>query len=230
MRRKQHGGQPGSGTAQEAEFEFGVFYRTIEEYVDAFASQTGGAYTFPAVAHRLGRLLQASALRQQLGHTELVPEVRQNGAAAGRYRAIPQFEALHDDALGHRALNHRMSTAGRKRIAAAQRARWAKHRRGEVKRGKDGRKLASATHAWMRDPEYKEKLRKRMIKRWKDPAWRKKQVYALRKSAAGKNRVERSAQQKGYWARMTAEERSAEMLRRQKVAETKKNRSDAGAA
>lgn len=120
------------GASQEAEFNFGYFYRTIEEHLNTYAAQAGNPHSITDIALRVGRLLEAKALREELGASELVSQVRKNGAGTHRGEGSEpsEHEGLPSAALHVRARRHRtLSPEARKAISDAQRKRWKRAKR-----------------------------------------------------------------------------------------------------
>lgn len=155
----------------EAEFALGYLYKSIENDIDTYTAQTGYAYSLAHTAFRLGRLLEAKALRIEPGLAQLVPEMRANGAPAllGAGNQFAGHDGTAEAQVHVRALSRRtLSTAARARIARAQR-----------NAGGVGTQ-----------PKHKG------------------------------NGYSKGA--RGYWASMTPEQRSAEMMRRREVAAQKK--------
>jgi hypothetical protein len=211
MRRKQHvSSQPsGSATTQADEFNFGYFYRTLEEHVNAFAAQEGCPFTLADIAVRVGGLLQDKALREQLRNPELVSQVRADSAGVGLRRADQSGEALYVRPHARRTL----SVKARQAIAKAQRARWRKFHVAQAEH-KPIREMSAAERR-----EYnrvaKQKTRAAGFKageRGRQPGFRMKKAQIARMTSGIKN----------FWAAMTKAERSAEMSRRRAVADAKK--------
>jgi hypothetical protein len=212
MRRAKHG-EFGDSAAQEAEFRFGYLYRTIEEHINAFATQAGGAIAVDIIADRVGSLLRLKAeeIRSQLGASELLLEMRENGTSAGRRAGYPAGAAARSalyvparfggalDAHGQPRKRH-LSKKALKAISDAQRARWAR-----VKAEKEG------------------KLSRRA-------GWREKTGNPIGRPRKGvgqgvltpAQRRRGTASLKSYWAAMTPLQRSAEMIRRRAVTAAKK--------
>lgn len=119
-----------ANVSSEAEFRFGYFYRTIEEHINAFAEEAGHPFTVEQIAARICRVLSGKILRRTTGTSELVSKMRQNGSTVGAgARNAAQFNSSRANI--HVRPRHRepLSKAARLRIAAAQRARWAKLKR-----------------------------------------------------------------------------------------------------
>jgi hypothetical protein len=208
MRRAKHG-EFGDSAAQEAEFRFGYLYRTIEEHINAFATQAGGAIAVDIIADRVGSLLRLKAeeIRSQLGASELLLEMRENGTSAGRRAGYPAGAAARSalyvparfggalDAHGQPRKRH-LSRKALKAISDAQKARWAR-----VKAEKEG------------------KLSRRA-------GWREKTGNPIgrpkKHQMPTSHHLNVSRAQKGFWAKMTPEQRSKEMMRRRAVAAAKK--------
>jgi hypothetical protein len=177
--RRQRNGKSGAGSTATSdsdaqnEFNFGYFYRTLEEHVNAFAEQEGCPYTLTDIALRVGQLLEAKALRQQSGSAQLVPQMRQNGGGAGR-RDQGDESGVHDDFASaeiHVRPRHRRALSGRARkaIGEAQRRRWAKFHKAQdlpikkrrAKRSKRGSRAASAFWATMTAAQRSVEMRRR---------------------------------------------------------------------
>lgn len=125
----------GTGFDPEAGFEFGYFYRSIEDHVNAFAAAAGGENSFSNIASRVARLLDAASIRERGGNPELLPEVRQDFPANrnGRppqpgYDSLSASQALHVHARDREPLKRYMTKAARMRIARAQRKRWKRYK------------------------------------------------------------------------------------------------------
>lgn len=128
---KQHDSSISLSTQQaEAEFNFGVFYRTVEEHIERFANEARGAFALADITDRVGLLLRTKAknVRALSGASELLHEMREDREAVSEGRAVaprsPSRAKVHDGAPARRAL----SAAARKRISQAQRLRWKKFR------------------------------------------------------------------------------------------------------
>lgn len=206
--RKKSGGLHGksrASSAEEAEFSFGHFYRTIEEHIESYAAQAGNPFTLADIALRVGGLLQGQALREQLRDSELVSEVRKNGARSGLRGATLTSASLHVRPFNYGALKPKrvLSKDARDRIAKAQRERWAKFHASQDEKPRRA----------MTDDERRE--RDRLAKR-EQRARKGIKMPPSQRSATSRN-------VKSYWAKMTKEQRSAEMLRRRKVAAEKKS-------
>ena len=197
--RKTNDRQPSSSSAPEAEFGFGYFYRTLEEHVNAFATQEGNPYTLTDIAVRVGELLQAKALRESLRDSELVPQVRTERAGTRLRGTGETGAALYVRAHAGRTL----SKKARKAIAKAQKARWAIFHAQQGKQAKpDNRALAQTAR------RERERLKKAAQRASKYRVKVKGTNVDLRRGASGI---------KNFWARMSKAERSAEMLRRRQV-------------
>jgi hypothetical protein len=114
-------------SSETTAFNFGYFYRTIEEHINSFAAQEGCPFTVTDVALRLVELLETKTLREGARDSELVPEVRKNRATAGRRKrtkAKPSTGAkVHVRTRDYRTL--KKSAAVRRRMSLAQQKRWA---------------------------------------------------------------------------------------------------------
>jgi hypothetical protein len=212
--RRPHGKQSGdSPSATEAEFAIGYFYRSLEEYLSAFCAQEGCPVTVTDLALRVGRLLQDKAVRQEFRDSELVPEMRQNGARAGLRGSTGTNPAFHVRALGDGTLKRKrvLSAKALKAISNAQKARWAKHHaeqlaaEGAPRRGRPRLTVAQKReHNRLRMQA--ERARKGVGRGALTPQQRSRGAKALR----------------NYWGMMTPLQRSAEMKRRREVAAEKK--------
>lgn len=188
-----------------AGFNFGYFYRSIEDHIVAYAAQAGGENTFSDIAAQLSQLLQAASVRERMGGSELVREVRQNPEADMRGRPAGLFADgdgaapdVHVHARNARPLRRRrLSPEAIERIREAQRERWARVRE------KAARKKERDRKAW-----------RRRQKRLKGPVTKSEKTKHYSDAA------------KGYWYNMTEEERSAEMARRRKVTADKKRKAE----
>ena len=98
-------GDDRSSPEEEAGFSLGYFYRTIEERVNEHANQAGAKYSVATVAYRVGRLLEAKALRERMGATLVVSEVRTNGEGTGVRGTVKELEAVSSGASGSGALD-----------------------------------------------------------------------------------------------------------------------------
>lgn len=132
------------GREKEAEFNFGYFYRTVEEHVDTFAAQAGNPFTIADIAVRVGELLRLKTkdVREASGAAELVSQVRETSAKKRTALAAKKVD------VGPRT-RRTLSAAGRRKIAKVQRERWAKIR--AEKAGKKKRVLSKAQITTMRE-------------------------------------------------------------------------------
>lgn len=141
-----------SDSQKEAEFNFGVFYRTIEEHIESFAAQASCTLTLADIADRVGTLLRLKAenVRTQSGVTELLHQMRTNSAStserAGHQAGLATREAIHVRSRTGRTL----SAAARRKIGAAVKARWAQKRALKRRQGKK-RKLSTKQLRAMRE-------------------------------------------------------------------------------
>jgi hypothetical protein len=222
MRRKQHV-QPSSGSEIENEFNFGYFYRTVEDHINAFAAQAGNHFALPDIADRVGELLRlkAATLRQQLGASELLLEMREVGTSAGGGAADRAGLAAREALYVRPRTRRTLSVRARKAIAKAQRERWARF------------------HAEQAGEQPVKKGRPKMIKNMSAAERREYNRLHKQKSLAKQVKAARSGRQSGFrmkkaqiarmtsgiknfWASMTKAQRSAEMSRRRAVADAKK--------
>jgi hypothetical protein len=202
--RRAHG-KSSSRAPQEAEFNFGYFYRTLEEHVNAFAAQEGCPFTLTDIAVRVGGLLQDKALREQLRDSELVSQVRQDGEGTGLRRAAGAEAALHVRPHAGRTL----SATARASIARAQRKRWRLQKKAAkaaqlaaAGKGKVGRPRTPGT-SW---------------RNFKTPEARSKEMMRRRALRAGaKPDPSKAKSASTYWARLSPSQRKGEMMRRAKV-------------
>jgi hypothetical protein len=200
--RRKNGSQSSSGSTPEAEFNFGYLYRTIENHIDAFAAEAGNTFAVDHIADRVGQLLRVKAekIRAQLGAAELLLEMRQNGASAGRgaghHGGASARSPLFGGAFDDRPLKKKrhLSKKALRAISKAQKERWAKFHAGD--RSKSARPKAKIGRP-----------RKGVGQGALTKAQRARGASALR----------------NYWAAMTPEKRSAEMKKRRAVAAAKKN-------
>jgi hypothetical protein len=204
MRRK-HGSQSSSRPSEEAEFNFGYLYRTVENHIDAFAAEAGNTFAVDYIADRVGQLLRLKAekIRAQLGAAELLLEMRQNGTSAGGragyYGGAAARSPLSGGAFDGGALKPKriLSAKAIRSISLAQKKRWRLTK--QAQRAAEG-----------------------------------KQALGRPRKGVGRGALTKAQRAKGrsalrnYWASMTPEQRSAEMIRRQKVtADKKKARAEA---
>lgn len=150
-----------TGISEEAAFELGRVYSAVKDELVAFAAKEGSPYSFPDVATRVAKLLQAEALREELRDSQRLPEMRQNGA--GYYRrgpAQPRYDELAaaaslpagsfaDEPLSGRG--RRVSAATRRKIAAAQRRSWREHREERRQAALNGRYPHRPQRDWARE-------------------------------------------------------------------------------
>lgn len=152
----KHGkNKPSIGSAQN-EFNFGYFYRTIEEQVDSFTAQPGNPYTLTDIAVRVGALLGAKALRETLGDSKRVSQMRDTSSET---RSAIQKKDMDVVTRPRRTL----SPEARERIAAAQRKRWAKTKKKTQKPAK--RSGIKAYWAAMGPAKRRAEMARRMSKR-----------------------------------------------------------------
>lgn len=168
----------------EAEFGLGYFFKSLEDHINAYTNQEGYPYSFAVVAHRLGRLLEASALRAEPRLAQLVPEMFENSAPA------------------------LISAAGLDAIKEAQRERWRKYAQAARDR-KVGRVTGSTAYEEQRaqalarkrtlTPKQLAAMQRNAVKA--RAARKKKGAWTL--SAETRARI--SAARKAYWDRKRAE-------------------------
>ena len=122
-----------SGFSQEAEFKLGYVCRTLEEHLESYPAYASDASTLADAAERVALFFRAKAeaLRRTSGAAELLQQMRQDGKTAGLYGASEKQQAVHVATRNRRTL----SAAARKRIARAQKLRWAKYRRKQTGSG-----------------------------------------------------------------------------------------------
>jgi len=121
----KHGNSKQSNS-DEVTFNFGYFYRTIEEQVDAFAVQAGGPGTVADVAERLADLLwtKAKNVRAISGTAELLQQMREDGAAAGKGARNHASGQRRSKVHVRPRIGRTLSDQGRKNISRAQEKRW----------------------------------------------------------------------------------------------------------
>jgi hypothetical protein len=190
--RSRHGNQQPSGSSEiESEFNFGYFYRTVEDHINAFAAQARNPLALADIADRVGELLRlkAATLRQQLGASELLLEMRQVGAAAGGGAAdragLAAREALHVRSRARRTLSAKAIRA----IKRAQKIRWAKFH-------------AEQAHKPIKEMSAKERREYNRV-----------QKQAQRAQTKGTKKYKNPALAR-FWASMTPAKRSKEAKRR----------------
>lgn len=133
MKYGKRGTEVKSGADRSCEeqqaFALGYVYHSTQETINAVADAAGGKISVSILAAELGRLLIDSASREVLYGSERLPEMR--GSTAEVDEELEPASAVHvrphdERPSGPGIKPKRMSAAARKRIAAAQRARWAK--------------------------------------------------------------------------------------------------------
>lgn len=129
----------------EAEFNFGKFYRTLEEQTESFAAQPRNPFTLADITDRVGYLFRAKAqaIWQVSGATELLQQVREVGETTGqgakenhRRKTRKKVSGVAPAGRTLKRKGHKFSVAARKRISRAQKKRWkewrAKQRETEI--------------------------------------------------------------------------------------------------
>ena len=121
--------------SEETHFNFGIAYKTVKDYLNAFANQTGGEITFPDVADRVGLLLRAEAkkIRETLGTPEHLQQMFPNSETARLYGTGESSSALYVRTRANKTLKRYLSPEAIRRISLAQKKRWAAFRAGKKK-------------------------------------------------------------------------------------------------
>ena len=218
MRRSAHGRKSGDSSASENEFSFGYFYRSIEEHVNQFAAQASGQITFSDIALRVGRLLQAASVREQLRNPELVSEVRSGAGGHAGQSDWPAEAAFHVRPHARRTLSKKALKA----ISKAQKERWARFHAAQDDGDRETAARLSNTPRRTGRPK-KGEVRVPMSieeRRRRDREKKRAERARLKMPKTHSSNVSRAIS--SFWAKMSPEERSKEMLRRRQVSAAKK--------
>ncbi len=183
----KHGGKSGTNSKRkavnldpEAEFNFGYFYRTIEEQFDTFSGQAGNPYSLTDIALRVGALLEAKAVRAELGNSQLVSEVWR---AAAQRSATAEAEDVDVATRPDGSLKRRLSKRARMNIAKAQRKRWRLKRREQATVAKPKSRKAAAVTCRMCNVKFPNRS-KYMHHVQSHSEWKTRQIAALRAAKA----------------------------------------------
>lgn len=191
--RRKHG--PDSvGLSEETKRNIYFYHHSIEDHINSLAEQAGGKNFVAPIAAELVRLLEAKTLWEAFRSSQSLPEMRTQ-RNGDRTGGWPGSapRGLAADVFSPASGHRPLSKKARNAISKAQRERWAK----------------------FHDKQAAER------ERWKKSSKARRERGAKQKPAS--YRKNRSAGIKSYWAKMTPEQRSVEMLRRQELS-VKKNR------
>lgn len=191
MRRTQNGGVTESHPYLQAGLATGYLCARTEDQLHAIAAASGGNVSPGELARWMGKffLSHAETNGDGLDSGQRLPQMR--GGSAKGYALSAGAPSLHVHARGKRTL----SLKARKRIAAAQRERWAKHHAAQA---------ASSEVEKQRETWRTAKRKQRSDKGGK---------HIPKRSQSSVN----SRTQSAYWAAMTPKQRSEEMARRIRV-------------
>ena len=188
---RKNNGSDRVSVSEEAAFELGVLYTTIKTNIESFTAKASTSYSFADVATRVARLLESEALREEFRGSELVPEMREvrNGDRRGRWArgADAASSSVFGNSSRGRPLKRVMTAAGRAAISAAQRERWRKAKGRQRRKAAKPRTKMDGTPDRRFSPEAKEKQRKAMQKRMRDPVWVKAMLKRMAAMRARKN-------------------------------------------
>lgn len=128
MRGKRNEESGSNPNTPSTEFEIGYIYRIVEEDINAFADQSSNRLSGPNIATRVGAILIAKARRQLLRVPDSVRRLRGSSGEGNSAMESVEVAALpHQDPPPVGKKKRVLSQTARNRIAAAQRARWAKY-------------------------------------------------------------------------------------------------------